>query len=148
MLAFCLSLGVMFVADYFIGRVSTFESAWYQGLIKPPYSPHVIVYEIGYTLAFGTAVICCTLSTVKPNLRKTLAVWLGIALLSVLCPITLFLWHSTYGALGISAIIVAALGFLFHYYIKNTRELWLAVAPTIVWFAYLFVFYYGLSILN
>lgn len=146
--AFGLSLGVMFLSNYLIGRFSDLGAAWYMTLLKPTFSPAPLVYDIGFLGAFGFAVLCCTFSTVKKELRKTLALWGGICVLSVLWALTLFVWESLYGALGISLAVVIALLVLFRYYQKNTKELWLALLPPIAWNVYLFAYNYGLCMLN
>lgn len=148
MLAFCLSLGVMFATEYLIGRFSVWSGGWISSLVMPLYAPNELVYEICFTVALCFAVICCTFSTIKPTLRKTLILWGGIAVLSILWSVVLFVWQSMYGALGISAIILVGLAVLLHYYAHHTRELWLALIPPLTWYAYLFIFCFGLCILN
>lgn len=148
MAAFGLSLGVMFLADYFLGRFSALEGAWYAELNKPLFAPNPVVYDIGFIAALGFAVICCTFSTVNPALRKTLILWLCAAGLTVLWGAVLFVWVSPYGALGISLAILIALAVLLHYYAKHTRELWLALIPALGWYAYIFVFNYAICMMN
>lgn len=148
MLAFGLSLGVMFVAEYLIGRFSVWTDDWISGLNMPVFMPNETVYDICFTIALGFAVICCTFSTVKPVLRKTLVLWFAVAAVSVLWSVTLFEWHSLYGALGITVCIPIALSVLLHFYAKHTRELWLALIPAMAWYTYLFVFNYALCMLN
>lgn len=146
--AFCASLAVMFAAVYFISFFPDTGGEWYTSLKKPSFAPYGIIYEMGFFAAFAFAVISCAFTMMKKELRIFLAVWAGIIALSLLWPLTLFKWHSAYGALGISFAIIIGLTFLIHHYIKNTRELWLAIIPTTAWFVYIFAFNFGLCMLN
>lgn len=148
MLAFVVALGVMFVANYFVGRFANFDGKYFASLVKPVYAPTPVVFEIGFGAAMCFAVVCSTVSAVKVKLRKSIAVWIGVAGASILWAAMLFVWQSVYGALGISLIIVAALAALLNFYIKNSKELWLAIVPVISWFGYIFAVNYGLCIVN
>jgi len=138
----------MFFSNYFIGRFSDMGSEWYASLVKPFYFPAPLVYDIGFLIAFGFAVLCCTFSTVKKELRKTLALWGAICIISVLWALVLFVWESTYGSLGVCFAILVALFILFRYYQNHTKELWLGLLPPLTWYVYLFAVNYGLCMLN
>ncbi len=143
-----MALGVMFLTNYFISRFSDYGATWYALLVKPSFSPAQIVYDIGFLVSSGFAVICCTLSTVKKELRKTLVLWGTFCIFSALWALSLFVWESLYISLGIIFSIIVILIALFAFYQKHTQELWLAMLPPFAWNIYLFAFNYSLCMLN
>ena len=143
-----MALGVLFLTNYLIGRFSDSGAVWYASLVKPSFYPAALVYDIGFLGSSGFAVLCCTFSTVKRELRKTLILWGAVCVFSVFWALTLYIWESLYPSIGIIFSIVIILIVLFFYYQKHTRELWLALLPPLSWNIYLFAFHYSLCILN
>ncbi|MCL2631112.1 MAG: tryptophan-rich sensory protein [Firmicutes bacterium] len=145
--SFATALAVVFVAGYACSLLITPEG-WWQGLNKPSFMPKSFVFEIGWIVIYAFFALTLTITLIRKNLRKVLPVLCVVLVLNALWCAVFFVWFLP--LLGLSIIFTQAVALLFltGYYIKNTKELWLAMIPMLSWYSFLFVLNYAIVILN
>lgn len=135
--AFTLGLAGVFVVAYLSSSMIDVTTPFIKSLYELPFGiPSPNTFMLIWGIVYGFSVILITATIATRCLRRGAKMWALLGVLNTLFCFIYFKLGLYYLGIGIIITMLATLGVLLNFYIKNTRYLYLCMIPILAAYGY------------
>ena len=142
------AIAITFAMGYLSSMLINTDAPWWIEATKPNFTPSSLIFQIFWAIIYLCLILTLTISIYRKKLHKSLIGFAIILPLNILWCLVFFTFGLTLLGLGIITLQIGTLLFITNFYIKNTKELWIAMVPMLLWYLFLFLLNYGMVMLN